>query len=91
MPICSVNWEDEDNNRIVELAVEYRLDAGQLDVETVTPAAVVFVDAHTAQPTRKIKVWTAAGRRMLLKQYQNAAGADHLQQQLDAVLTEAVG
>ncbi len=91
MPMCSVNWEDEENNRIVELAVEYRLEASQLDVESVTPATVMFVDPQSAQPLRKIKVWTEAGRKMLLRQYQTLAGPDHLQQQLDAVLAVDAG
>ena len=90
MAQCAASWEDEENNRIVELSVEYRLDGSHLQIERVTPTGVVFVDGETSEPVRKIKVWTETGRRFLLRKYRENAGAEHLQQQLDAHLAENV-
>jgi len=91
MAFCTANWEDEENNRIVELSVEYQLADDRLEIERVTPTAVAFLDPQNGQPVRKIKVWTETGRRMLLSQYRESCGAEHLQQQLDAHLAENVG
>lgn len=91
MPFCTANWEDEENNRLVELSVEYQLADDRLEVERVTPTAVSFLDPQNGQVVRKIKVWTETGRRMLLRQYRESVGSEHLQQQLDAHLAENVG
>ncbi len=91
MPFCTANWEDEENNRIVELSVEYQLADDRLEVERVTPTAVSFLDPQNGQVVRKIKVWTETGRRMLLRQYRESVGSEQLQQQLDAHLAENVG
>ncbi len=91
MAHCTASWEDEENNRKVELSVEYQLDGNRLQIERVTPTAVVFVDPQSGETTRRIRVWTETGRRMLLRQYQESAGSEHLQAQLDAYLGENVG
>lgn len=91
MAYCTASWEDEENNRIVELSVEYQLADTCLQIERVTPTAVVFLYPQTGEAVRKIKVWTETGRRMLLNQYRQAVGSEHLQQQLDAHLAENVG
>ncbi len=75
-------WEDDENNRQVELQVQYRIDDSRLEIEKVTPTSVQFVD-DAKQLTRKIKVWTDAGRKHLLKKYSDHVGLDRLQVQLE--------
>lgn len=86
MATCVTSWEDEENNRIVELQVEYELDGSQVAVQSVTPSAVQFLDPATQAPIRKIGVHTEAGQRHLLKKYRDHAGYEHLTAQLDARL-----
>ena len=68
MPSHTVNWEDDENNRLVELSVQYCINNDEVVVEQVTPAAITFIDAART-PTRQMKVWTDAGRRVLLRQH----------------------
>ena len=64
----TVNWEDDENNRLVELSVEYRVDNNQVVVEQVTPAAITFA-GNDSQPARRLRVWTEAGRALLRRQH----------------------
>jgi hypothetical protein len=68
MPNCISTWEDEENNRRVDLAVDFAFDAGQVDITRVTPKRVSFVDRKTKETERSIGVWTDAGRKMLTRQ-----------------------
>ena len=81
-------WADKENNRQVELQVQYRIDDSRLEIEKVTPTSVQFVDDNE-QPIRKIKVWTEAGRQHLLKKYSDHVGIDRLQAQLENELVVA--
>src|SRR3954449_3996960 len=65
MKSCQATWEDEDNNRSVELVVNYRLDAKRVEVEGVTPTRVNFLCPTSGKTTRSIGVWTNGGRRVL--------------------------
>ena len=69
---CQVNWEDEENNRIIQFGVEYTLDADQVVIEEVTPEAIVFID-EKGQPARRMQVWTETGRN-LVEDKQNVEG-----------------
>ncbi|MCA9269829.1 MAG: hypothetical protein KDA41_15215 [Planctomycetales bacterium] len=89
MGTFTANWEDEENNRIVELWVEYERHPETPRISSVTPAAVTFVDSITKAPLRKIRVWTAAGRRLLLSQYNACCGGDHLERELAGSLLVA--
>lgn len=91
MGTFTANWEDEENNRIVELLVDYSLTGGRLAGATVTPTAVTFCDQVTREPKRTISVWTKQGRRMLLRQYCDSCGMDHLESQLESTLAVAAG
>jgi hypothetical protein len=43
MNSCQATWEDAENNRHVELVVNYRLDAKRVDINDVTPTRVNFL------------------------------------------------
>ena len=73
----SAKWEDEDHNRLVELVVEYQLDNDQVEVLSITPVSVTFLDAETKLADRTIQVWTDRGRQMLTSAYR--ANVSHQQ------------
>ena len=58
MKSCQATWEDEENNRRVELVVNYRLDATRVEINDVTPTRVTFLCPTSGKPTRSIGVWT---------------------------------
>jgi hypothetical protein len=60
------NWEDTENNRSVELAISYQLEAGHVELTCVTPTKVSFTDA------KSVGVWTQGGRRLLAQQAEKA-------------------
>ena len=62
-------WEDEPKAREVEILVHYRLDAGLVQVDTISPTKVTLFADHTPQPTRVLPVHTATGRRLLAQAY----------------------
>ena len=68
MNSCQATWEDEENNRRVELMVNYRLDAKQVEINDVTPTRVTFLCPTSGTPLRSIGVWTPGGRRVLARQ-----------------------
>ena len=79
MQTVQANWEDEENNRIVSLSVEYTVDAGEVKLRDVTPTAVTFVEES---PQRTIRVHTATGARLLRKQWRAHGGVEHLEHHL---------
>ncbi len=68
MNSCQATWEDEENNRRVELVVNYRLDAKRVDIQDVTPTRVNFLCPTSGNTLRSIGVWTNGGRRVLSRQ-----------------------
>jgi hypothetical protein len=72
MNTCQTNWEDAENNRRVELVVNYRLDASRVQINDVTPTRVTFLCPTSGNPVRSIGVWTGGGRRLLAKQVEAA-------------------
>ena len=77
MQTIQANWEDEENNRVVALSVQYSIDADEVKLREVTPTAVTFV-----QDARTIRVHTATGARLLRKQWRAKGGVEHLEHQL---------
>ena len=86
----TAHWEDEENNRIVELSVRYQLDGSDLEIVSVTPASVTFVQEESRQPVRRIGIHTAKGREFLLRQFELFVGLDWLQQNVAAAVLAAV-
>lgn len=68
MKTCQATWEDAENNRRVELVVNYQLDATRVEINDVTPTRVTFLCPTSGKPTRSIGVWTNGGRRVLNRQ-----------------------
>ena len=56
MNSCQATWEDAENNRQVELVVNYRLDATRVEIGDVTPTRVNFLCPTSGKPTRSIGV-----------------------------------
>ena len=73
MNSCQATWEDAENNRQVELVVNYRLDATRVEINDVTPTRVNFLCPTSGNTTRSIGVWTNGGRRVLSRAI-NASG-----------------
>jgi hypothetical protein len=83
------NWEDEDNNRHVELVVNYRLDQTRVDISDVTPTRVTFLCPQTNKQLRSIGVHTATGRQLLAQQVAAAGRLATLPQEIaDGQLVE---
>jgi hypothetical protein len=68
MKTFQATWEDEENNRRVELVVNHRLGL----TPTVIPTRVTFLCPTTGSPLRSIGVWTEGGRRVLARQIEKA-------------------
>ena len=68
MKSCQATWEDAENNRRVELVVNYRLDATRVEINDVTPTRVNFLCPTSGDTLRSIGVWTDGGRRVLSRQ-----------------------
>ena len=83
MNSMTTNWEDEENNRLVELSVTYRIDNDRLEIDAITPTSISFFDPQTKQFDRKIKVWTEAGRQLISRTYQQHIGTDRLRLQIE--------
>jgi hypothetical protein len=62
-------WEDEPKAREIEIVVNYRLDAGVVQIDGINPTKVTLFADHTPQPTRVLPVHTPAGRRLLADAY----------------------
>ena len=82
----NANWEDEEHNRIVELTVDYQLDNDRLELTSVTPRTVTFVDPASKTPQRRIGVHTDTGRRMLLLAFIDKVGMPSLREEVNDAL-----
>jgi hypothetical protein len=82
MKSFQANWEDEENNRRVELVVNHRLDATRVEISDVTPTRVTFLCPTTRSPLRSIGVWTNGGRRVLARQMAAAGRLESLPQEI---------
>ena len=89
MKTFQATWEDEENNRRVELVVNHRFDATRVDVNDVTPTRVTFLCPTSGSPLRSIGVWTDGGRRVLVRQIAAAGRLATLPQEIvDGELVE---
>lgn len=84
MKSCQATWNDAENNRWVELVVNYRLDATQVEINDVTPTRVTFLCPTSGNPTRSIGVWTNGGRRVLNRQIKASGRLTTLPQEIAA-------
>ena len=84
MKTFQATWEDDENNRSVELVVNHRLDAKRVELSDVTPTRVTFLCPTTKAPLRSIGVWTEGGRRVLARQIEAAGRLATLPQEIAA-------
>ena len=82
MNSVQATWEDEENNRSVELVVNYQLDAKRVEINEVTPTRVNFLCPTTGKTTRSIGVWTEGGRRVLNRQIAQAGRLATISQEI---------
>ena len=81
MQTTNVNWEDEENNRIVSLAVDFT--AGeQVDLHRLTPTKVTFLCPESRVPLRTVNVHRKTGRRVLSRAFQTAGQLPELKARL---------
>lgn len=78
-------WEDEENNRRVDLVVDYQVATGQVEIKTVTPSRVHFVDPATGETTRSVGVHTETGKQLLLDRAMAAGAIDRVRHHLSEV------
>src|SRR4029079_15629757 len=89
MNSCQATWEDADNNRQVELVVNYRLDATRFEIKAVTPTRVNFICPTSGKTTRSIGVHTNGGRRLLSRAIKASGRLNSLPQEIaDGKLVE---
>ena len=89
MNSCQATWEDAENNRQVELVVNYRLDATRVEIGDVTPTRVNFLCPTSGPTVRSIGVWTNGGRRVLSRQLKDSGRLTTLPQEIaDGELVE---
>jgi hypothetical protein len=83
------NWEDAENNRQVELVVNYRLDQTRVEISDVTPTRVNYLCSNSGKQLRSIGVHTATGRKVLARQVAAAGRLATLPQEIaDGQLVE---
>jgi hypothetical protein len=82
MKTFQATWEDDENNRRVELVVNHRLDATRVNISDVTPTRVTFLCPTNRTPLRSIGVWTNGGRRVLNRQIEAAGRLATLSQEI---------
>jgi hypothetical protein len=69
MKAYRIVWEDAANARDVELQVAYRLDGGEVSIESIRPTQVTLYCRQTEQVKRSLPVHTETGRRLLAKAF----------------------
>ena len=63
-------WEDDDNNRKVEMTIEYVISNQSIEIQDVAPTRVTFVEPTSKNEIRSVGVWTRSGAEMLVRQWE---------------------
>lgn len=80
---CKATWEDEENNRQIRFAVNYRVEDGKAVVEKATPTKVSFVCPESNTLLRSVGVWTETGRRLLADRFNQSPAYAQLVAEID--------
>lgn len=64
-------WEDDDNNRKVEMTIEYVISNQTIEIQDVAPTRVTFVEPTSKDEIRSVGVWTRSGAEMLVRQWES--------------------
>lgn len=86
MQQIETNWEDEENNRHVAVAVEFTRTDNTVEIHSLTPQQVTFLCPESNNPLRSIGVWTDKGRELLAKQLHAAGFLPQLEEEIEASL-----
>ncbi len=86
MQKIEANWEDEENNRHVSVAVVYTRKDDTVEIQSLTPQQVTFLCPESNNPLRSIGVWTDKGRELLAKQLHAAGYLPQLEEEIEASL-----
>lgn len=76
-------WEDEENNRRIDLVVDYQIAAGQVELQNVTPHTVHFSCPKSGETTRSMGVHTETGKQLLLERALAAGFAESVRHQIN--------
>ena len=69
---CNATWEDEENNRQIRFAVDYRMKDGDPMIDQATPTKVSFVCPESNTVLRSIGIWTDTARRILSDRFRQS-------------------
>ena len=75
-------WEDEENNRRVDLVVAYQVEKGQVEINQVTPQRVHFSCPETGKNLRSIGIHTETGKQLLLERALTAGAVERIRHRL---------
>jgi hypothetical protein len=81
MQSTAVNWEDEENNRVISLAVDFTA-GDQVELHRLTPTKVTFLCPDTRTQLRSVGVHRNTGRRILAQAFVNAGKLPELKSRL---------
>ncbi len=62
-------WEDEAKAREIELFVDYTIESGVVQIESIRPTTITFYNLETKTAQRSIEVYTDTARRLLTEGY----------------------
>ena len=86
MHTIETHWEDEENNRQVAFAVQYKRTPDAVEIHSLTPKQVTFLCPQSNAPLRSIGVWTEKGRELLANQFRASGQVARVEQEIDATL-----
>lgn len=86
MQKIETNWEDDENNRQVSVAVEFTRNDNAVEIKSLTPKQVTFLCPESNSPLRSVSVWTEKGRALLAKQLHAAGYLPQLEEEIEASL-----
>ena len=86
MQKIETNWEDEENNRHVSVAVEFTRNDNAVEIKSLTPKQVTFLCPESNSPLRSVGVWTEKGRELLAKQLHAAGYLPQLEAEIETSL-----
>lgn len=75
-------WEDEENNRRIDLVVGYQVSTGQVEIDNVTPHRVHFACPESGKTLRSVGVHTETGKQLLLERALAAGAIDRIRHHL---------
>lgn len=81
MQSTAVNWEDEENNRIISLAVDFTA-GDEVELHRLTPTKVTFLCPDSRTQLRSVGVHRNTGRRILAQAFLSAGKLPELKGRL---------